>query len=89
MTPQTRALIEAAEEAKQILNDAGNSNYSESIMEAMNVLAAAIASAKAAEEEAEDEVTTLKVENDRLQTSNAALRRRLEGIADQYAVDCL
>lgn len=31
----------------------------------------------------------LKIENDRLQTSNAAMRRRLEDIANQYAVDCL
>jgi hypothetical protein len=49
MTPQ-RALIEAAEEAKQILSDAGNSSFTDSIIEAMNILEAAISSAKAAEE---------------------------------------
>jgi hypothetical protein len=50
MTP-TRALIEAAETANQILNNAGNSNYySEAVIEAMSVLQSAISSAKAAEE---------------------------------------
>jgi hypothetical protein len=35
------------------------------------------------------EIERLKIENDRLQTQNSAYRRRLEDIANQYAVDCL
>jgi hypothetical protein len=59
MTPH-RALIEAAEEAKQILSDVGNSSFTDSIIEAMNILDAAIASAKAAEEGVE---TTWRVKD--------------------------
>lgn len=85
MTPQTRALIEAAESVLGIgAHHAACEKYARK-----ERLRAAISSAKAAEEGVEERVMALKVENDRLQTSNSAMRRSLEDIANQYAVDCL